>query len=116
MTGVLSVEPYKSELLPLWRFKNPQVAQESADAIKAQFDEYKAADDFVGLDMARKFVSWPKADTSEESGANQADVWDCACRLRWDTLELDGMRITKVSRGEERARACLGQVGSECAV
>ena len=31
--GVLLVEPYKSEILPHWRFKTPQVARRSADEI-----------------------------------------------------------------------------------
>jgi hypothetical protein len=35
--GVLLVEPYKSEILPHWRFKDPVVAQKSADAIYALF-------------------------------------------------------------------------------
>jgi hypothetical protein len=54
--GVLLVEPYKSEILPHWRFKNPEVARLSADTIFALFHDYLAADDFVGADMARKFL------------------------------------------------------------
>jgi hypothetical protein len=54
--GVLSVEPYKSEILPHWRFKTPAVARESADKIYALFVAYKAEGDFVGMDMARKFL------------------------------------------------------------
>ena len=54
--GVLLVEPYKSEILPHWRFKDPQVARQSADAIYALFLQYKAQGDFVGMDMARKFL------------------------------------------------------------
>lgn len=54
--GVLTVEFYKSELLPLWRFRTPEIATESADAIYAQFEAYRKADDFVGIDMARKFL------------------------------------------------------------
>src|SRR3954453_11041546 len=54
--GVLLVEPYKGELLPHWRFKTPEVARESAAAIFALFERYKAAGDFVGMDMARKFL------------------------------------------------------------
>ncbi|MCW3062100.1 MAG: hypothetical protein JWQ02_3921 [Capsulimonas sp.] len=54
--GVLMVEPYKSEILPHWRFKTPEIAQKSADEIRALFDRYKAANDFVGMDMARKFL------------------------------------------------------------
>lgn len=54
--GVLLVEPYKSELLPHWRFKTPQMAQQSADKLYAMFLDYKAREDFVGMDMARKFL------------------------------------------------------------
>ena len=54
--GVLLVEPYKSEILPHWRFKTPEVARESSDEIYRMFLEYKAKEDFVGMDMARKFL------------------------------------------------------------
>lgn len=54
--GVLLVEPYKSELLPLWRFRTPEGARESADALFDQFLAYKRQGDFVGMDMARKFL------------------------------------------------------------
>lgn len=54
--GVLLVEPYKSEILPHWRFKTPQIARKSASKIYKMLLEYKKADDFVGMDMARKFL------------------------------------------------------------
>lgn len=54
--GVLLVEPYKSELLPLWKFKTVALAQESAAAIYEKFSQYIAEKDFVGADMARKFL------------------------------------------------------------
>ncbi|ART81216.1 cytoplasmic protein [Oceanisphaera profunda] len=54
--GVLLVEPYKSEILPHWRFKTPLIAKESAEKIYALFEEYRRQDDFVGMDMARKFI------------------------------------------------------------
>ena len=54
--GVLTVEPYKSELLPHWRFKNPEMAKKSSDTLFAMFLDYLAKDDFVGADMARKFL------------------------------------------------------------
>lgn len=54
--GVLLVEPYKSELLPHWRFKTPQIARRSANKIYKMFLDYKAKEDFVGMDMARKFL------------------------------------------------------------
>ncbi|MBW4517492.1 MAG: DUF4385 domain-containing protein [Timaviella obliquedivisa GSE-PSE-MK23-08B] len=54
--GVLLVEPYKSEILPYWRFKTPEIAQQSAEEIYALFLAYKEQNDFVGMDMARKFL------------------------------------------------------------
>ena len=54
--GVLTVEPYKSELLPLWRFRTPQLARESAAALTERFHAYLADGDIVGADMARKFL------------------------------------------------------------
>ncbi|WP_342645539.1 DUF4385 domain-containing protein [Mucilaginibacter sp. CSA2-8R] len=54
--GVLLVEPYKSEILPHWRFKTPDIAVASAQSILQLFEDYKQAGDFVGMDMARKFL------------------------------------------------------------
>ncbi len=54
--GVLMVEPYKSEILPYWRFKTPDIAKESSDKIYQLFLDYLSQDDFVGADMARKFL------------------------------------------------------------
>jgi hypothetical protein len=54
--GVLLVEPYKSEILSHWRFKTPELARKSANKIYKMFLEYKAQGDFVGMDMARKFL------------------------------------------------------------
>ena len=54
--GVLLVEPYKSEILPHWRFKTPEIARLSADRILNFFEVYKNSGDFVGMDMARKFL------------------------------------------------------------
>lgn len=54
--GVLLVEPYKSEILPHWRFKTPKIAKESSDKIYQMFLDYQKEEDFVGMDMARKFL------------------------------------------------------------
>jgi hypothetical protein len=54
--GVLTVEPYKSEIVPHWRFKTPEIARESSQKIYEMFLEYKKQKDFVGMDMARKFL------------------------------------------------------------
>lgn len=54
--GVLLVQPYKAELLPHWRFATPELARESSEQIYARFLEYLRQGDFVGADMARKFL------------------------------------------------------------
>ena len=53
---MLLVEPYKSEILPLWRFRTPELARESSAAILRRFRAYGRKRDFVGMDMARKFL------------------------------------------------------------
>ncbi|GAB3760943.1 DUF4385 domain-containing protein [Spirosoma pomorum] len=54
--GVLLVQPYKSEIVPHWRFKTPEIAKESSEKIYQLFLDYKKKDDFIGMDMARKFL------------------------------------------------------------
>ena len=54
--GVLLVEPYKSEILPYWKFKTPAVALKSAKKIYNLFLQYRLQKDFTGMDMARKFL------------------------------------------------------------
>src|SRR5215208_2795838 len=54
--GVFHAEPYKSELLPLWSFKDAKAAKKAADDIYERFLDYKAEGDFVGMDVARKYL------------------------------------------------------------
>ncbi|KAF5026366.1 hypothetical protein F66182_1574 [Fusarium sp. NRRL 66182] len=54
--GVLTFEPYKSTILPLWRFRTVPVAKKSAEDLWDKFREFKEQQDFVGMDMTRKFI------------------------------------------------------------
>jgi len=54
--GVLMVEPYKSEILQHWRFKTAEIAKESSEKIYQMYLDYKEDGDFVGMDMARKYL------------------------------------------------------------
>jgi hypothetical protein len=54
--GVLIAEPYKSEILPHWEFRTPALARKSAARIYRMFLQYRKQRDFVGMDMARKFL------------------------------------------------------------
>ena len=61
--GVLLVEPYKSELLPHWRFRTPSDARRSSEIIYRMFVAYVRRGDLPGADMARKFLQmgWTRA-------------------------------------------------------
>lgn len=61
--GVLLAEPYKSEILPHWRFRTLPIARKSSSKILEMFYAYLDEDDFVGADMARKFLmmGWTRA-------------------------------------------------------
>lgn len=54
--GVLMAEPYKSEILPYWKFATPEAAKKSAIEITKLFHDYGKKNEFVGMDMARKFL------------------------------------------------------------
>lgn len=46
--GALLVQPFKSEILPYWRFKTPEIARASATKIYELYLHYR--------DMARKYL------------------------------------------------------------
>ncbi|MCS3650229.1 hypothetical protein GGQ08_001522 [Salinibacter ruber] len=54
--GVFKVQPYKDELLPDWGFKDEAAAEAAVEALWEAYERYRAADDFVGMDMARKYL------------------------------------------------------------
>ena len=54
--GVLLVRPYTNVICQHWRFKTPKEATKSAKTIYKLFEEYISKDDFIGADMARKFL------------------------------------------------------------
>ncbi len=54
--GVLLVRPYTNDICKHWRFKTPMQAYISASRILFEYHLYKEKRDFVGMDMARKFL------------------------------------------------------------
>ena len=54
--GVLLVRPYTNDICSHWRFVNETIARKSADKIYSMFCDYKDKQDFIGMDMARKFL------------------------------------------------------------
>ena len=54
--GVLLVRPYTNDICNHWRFKTPSEAFISATKILHMYHVYKTKRDFIGMDMARKFL------------------------------------------------------------
>lgn len=54
--GVLICQPYKDEICQYWEFKNPDIAERSAQRIYEMFMNYLEDGDFVGADMAKKYL------------------------------------------------------------
>ena len=53
--GVLLVRPYTNDICKFWKFKTSKIAVKSAVQIYSNAD-YRALNDFVGMDMCRKFL------------------------------------------------------------
>ena len=61
--GVFKIEPYKSELLPDWTVASLSEAETAAATLHERYRGYRADGDFVGMDMARKYLrmGWTRA-------------------------------------------------------
>jgi len=79
--GVLICEPYKGELVPLWRFKTPPIATESSRAIYEKFLQMgftpaRRSADYKGgrkFDSADKHL--PKKGTGDSEKAESARIF-----------------------------------------
>ena len=54
--GVLLVRPYTNDICAHWRFVDEAAARNSSAKIYSMFLGFKAKGDFIGMDMARKFL------------------------------------------------------------
>ena len=54
--GVLLVRPYTNIICNHWRFKTPREAIISSNKIFAMYLDYRDEEDFIGMDMCRKFL------------------------------------------------------------
>ena len=54
--GVLLVRPYTNYICTHWRFVDETTARKSSTKIYEMFLGFKAKRDFIGMDMARKFL------------------------------------------------------------
>lgn len=95
------VEPYKSEILPHWRFKNPATASASSSKLHSIFLSYLEEDDFVGADMARKFIQMGY--TRARRYANHKG----GKKYSYDNPDGGGKETCKAEKGKRRELARL---------
>ena len=60
--GVLLVRPYTDAIRAHWRFRSIPVAEQSSRAIHNMFCHYREHEDFIGMDMCRKFLEMDSQD------------------------------------------------------
>ena len=87
--GVLTCEPYKSELHPIWRFKTPREAQLSANKIYIKYLEYLDDQDFVGCDMAKKYLHMGFTRSRRYWNHSSGKKWTKTNEGKWEVLPLD---------------------------
>ena len=87
--GVLTCEPYKSELHPIWRFKTPREARLSANKIYIKYLEYLDNGDFVGCDMAKKYLHMGFTRSRRYWNHSSGKKWTKTNGGKWKVLPLD---------------------------
>ena len=87
--GVLIYQPYKSELHPLWRFKTPEEAQLSCNKIYFKYLDYLDNGDFVGCDMAKKYLHMGFTRSRRYWNHSSGKKWTKQKNGEWIILPLD---------------------------
>jgi len=90
--GVLLVRPYTNDICAHWRFVDVPTAIKSSDKIYEMFLEYKRKKDFIGMDMARKFLEMGFTRARRYANHNSGRKYDSGGKVRpqesdWRTSE-----------------------------
>ncbi|CAO1601571.1 hypothetical protein XANCAGTX0491_005225 [Xanthoria calcicola] len=106
--GVLTFEPYKSTLLPYWKFRSVPIAKASSQSLWERFLQYEAEDDFVGMDMARKFIQMGMTRAKRYANHKGGRKYDA------NGKELDKSTGHKDMKEKEEASQVFRQVWERC--
>jgi len=102
--GVLLVRPYTNDICKHWRFVDVPTAIKSSNKIYEMFLDYKRKKDFIGMDMARKFLEMGFTRARRYANHNSGQKYDSSGRIRpqesdWRTSEkAKSAQIFKVIR------------------
>ena len=80
--GVLLVRPYTDDICKHWRFKTPEEAVVSSIKILHMYHTYKGEEDFVGMDMCRKFLEMGFTRARRYANHNSGKKYDSEGNVR----------------------------------
>ena len=80
--GVLLVRPYTDDICAHWRFKTPEIAVESANHIFGMYLDYRDEEDFIGMDMCRKFLEMGFTRSRRYANHNTGKKYDDEGKVR----------------------------------
>jgi len=80
--GVLLVRPYTNDICAYWRFKTPDEAVVSSDKIYKMYEGYRSKQDFIGMDMCRKFLEMGFTRARRYANHNSGKKYDSEGNVR----------------------------------
>ena len=80
--GVLLVRPYTNDICSHWRFKTPTEALISSTKIYEMYEEYSDDEDFIGMDMCRKFLEMGFTRARRYANHNDGKKYDSEGNVR----------------------------------
>ena len=80
--GVLLVRPYTNNICSHWRFKTPDEAVVSSDKIYKMYEGYRSKQDFIGMDMCRKFLEMGFTRARRYANHNSGKKYDSEGNVR----------------------------------
>ena len=92
--GVTICEPYKSEIGKHWRFRTPDIAENSAQQIYSMFCDYLEMEDFVGADMCKKFLHMGFTRARRYANHKSGRKWQQDKMGDWSVIPLEADRDT----------------------
>ena len=103
--GMYVCDPYKSRLMKVWRFMSVDSARQSARDILSIFYEYVAEGDFVGADLARKYL---QAGSSRDTITSDSRLFftqsykEVKINEKYLSLKVDFLRKQKQKQEQEQ--------------
>ena len=80
--GVLLVRPYTNDICTHWRFKTLDEAVTSSNKIYSMYLNYREEEDFIGMDMCRKFLEMGFTRSRRYANHNTGKKYDNEGKVR----------------------------------